>query len=306
MTLSSESLAICILVIVIACLPAVAGDRPGQEDVTAGSPDAADQPTAGRELQKTFEEASEILDDAKNAIEGKERASDRKPFSLDDPELGPLMKSQKSDGAESPRALVERLVTGLKAGDAASVAGCFDRSTEDGRMGAAGFGIVTRLYEAALKLESKARSRFGEPGAVVIRLAMEDSLENTLPEAHAATELNPKTVTLFGEETSGRVVVRLPIRQIVRPSLLNADENWPAMRMIEKRGDRWYLIEPTLWKVSDLGKTLLDGQISVWSGRTDSHEFGLEIIDSCQTLDDLRDKFDVPEESPSSPPNTPS
>jgi hypothetical protein len=211
------------------------------------------------------------------------------PFSVEHPKIGPLLRSKISDGAATPRELIERLYAGLKKGDGPKVASCFDRSTEDGRIAAAGFAILAEMDAAAFALEAAASKKFGERGATIIRDNTGVHTADALSEAHAFHSADPKTLPILGDEKAGRLIVRLPIRQIRPPSLLS--EAGPALRLIERRVDRWYLIEPTASRLPKRGKALLQSQLELWSDRAEAFRQRLDDIEKSQTVEELCEMF---------------
>jgi len=248
-----------------------------------------------RKAAETLRYVHESLDEVKRMIEGAgkpEAAPPRESFSPDDAEIGRFLKAEESDGAETPRALLKRLIDGFRENDAKKVAGCFDRTKEDGRIAAAGFGVLCGLYESAMRLEEKARKKFGEEGAEAVRADMADSREDTSPEAHAVRAVDSERWLFFGDESVGWVVVRLPVRQVQKPSLFNAEKTWPASRKVELRNGRWYLVEPTLWEVTDYGRPLIESQIKLWIKRAELYDDS-RAVEECETLEEFREWLGV-------------
>jgi hypothetical protein len=211
-------------------------------------------------------------------------ADDAKPFALNHPRFGSLMRAASSDGAATPKELVERLYAGFKAGDGKKVASCFDRRTEEGRIAAVAFAVLAEHDAAALRLEDAAK-KFGEPGTSLIRDETGVHTEDALREAHAIRDADPQSLRLLGDESTGKLVVHLPIRQIRPPSLLREAE--PGYRLIQKRNDRWFLIEPTTWKLSEDSQSLLEFQIVLWADRIESYKGRLPDVQKCRTLQEL-------------------
>lgn len=217
-------------------------------------------------------------------------AEEPKPFALDHPRFGALMRAADSDGAATPRELIDRLYAGFKAGDSKKVASCFDRRTEDGRIAAVAFAVLAEHDAAAIRLEDAAK-KFGEPGATIIREETGVHTEDALREAHAIRDSDPKSRRILGDETTGKLVVKLPIRQIRPPSLLREAE--PGYRLIQKRDDKWFLVEPTTWRLSEDSQSLLEFQVVLWADRVESFKGWLPDVQKCRTIQELTDLLTI-------------
>jgi hypothetical protein len=151
-------------------------------------------------------------------------------------------------GAESPRALMTRLIEGIAEGDAKQVQSCYELSTKPGELAAETVAELARLGEAAQEALSAAQKKFGKEGVMTLR--KEFSFEMQLLEALRQTKADIGRVEIFLNEKGDKAIARVP--------------GWAEeYQLLGRRDGRWYALPSSKEKAA--GRDLAVGIFSVIS-----------------------------------------